>query len=426
MATGQKQRFKEGLVQNPGQLSNALAHVISLEGGREQVLGQAWLAAPNRLVTCAHVVERFANAPSLLAVRFPASGNRYAVQRIKLHPSYVRQPDQLVKYDAAMLELILQMPESAARPLPFCYEQEIVTNQTLWAIRYPAHLGQLSPAPQPLTQDGRYLGQLRVHDTFHWLHDLPLAPGDSGAAISDGNSIVALHCGDTATIPGLNLPTTSIRLALWVDALRELGIAETVSASGKSGGSSILPAFFAFILSLCIAGAGAWYYFSEQSKKTWRFENPSLTPVKVSFNHPVDGYAAGDDVVVTITPSSSCYLLCFTVDSADNVCVLYPQFGQESELLQKGEYRIINKFGSKKLVATPGEDRVFLLALRGDLPDAAEEIHKILTAKDWPEHAEEGKALLTKAKTLLERIDELKEKAGKDVLFASFIGPHSK
>src|SRR5437660_1430389 len=82
-------------------------------------------------------------------------------------------------------------------------------------------LGQLSAALQPLTQDGRFLGLLRKHDSFHLLHDVPLAPGDSGAPLCFGNRVVAIHCGDTATLPGLNLPTTSIRLALWVDSLRE-------------------------------------------------------------------------------------------------------------------------------------------------------------------------------------------------------------
>ncbi|MBX9722633.1 MAG: serine protease, partial [Candidatus Obscuribacterales bacterium] len=141
MPTSQKSRSKDTLVQNPGKFGNALANVLSVEGGREVVLGQAWIAAPGRLVTCGHVVERFVNAPSLLIVRFPQSGNKYQIKSIRLHPSYVRQPDQLVKFDAAVLEVILQAPESAALPLPFSYEQEITTNEKLWAIHYPTHLG---------------------------------------------------------------------------------------------------------------------------------------------------------------------------------------------------------------------------------------------------------------------------------------------
>jgi len=37
---------------------------------------QAWLAAPGRLITCGHVVERFVSTPALLSVRFPASGKK--------------------------------------------------------------------------------------------------------------------------------------------------------------------------------------------------------------------------------------------------------------------------------------------------------------------------------------------------------------
>ena len=426
MPTGQKSRSKDSLVQNPGQVGNSLANVISLEGGREVVLGQAWLAAPGRLITCGHVVERYANAPSLLYCRFPASGNKYQVARVRLHPSFVRQPDQLVKFDVALLEVILQSPESLARPLPFSYEQTFTTNQTLWAIRYPAHLGQLSAAPQPLTQDGRFLGPLRIHDQFHLLHDLPLSPGDSGAPISDGKLIVGLHCGDTATLPGLNLPTTSIRLALWVDALRELGISETVHTVPESARPSILPAFLTFVLTAVIAGFAAWTFFSEEAKKAWAFDNPALMPVKLAYNKPVDAYETNEDVVITITPSSSCYVFAFGIDAQDNVAVLYPQAGQDAEMLHKGEPRIINKFGSTKLVATPTKDMLYVVAVKGDTPKGEELSKQIFTPKDWPPKAEEGKPLLIKGADLLKRINELQNaENGEDILMIKTIGPHS-
>ncbi len=427
MPAGQKSRSKDGLVQNPGQVGNALANVISLEGGREIVLGQAWLAAAGRLITCGHVVERYVNAPSLLYVRFPASGNKYAVGRVRLHPSFVRQPDQLVKFDVALLEVNLQAPELMASPLPFSYEQSLSTNQTLWAIRYPAHLGQLSAAPQPLTQDGRFLGPLRIHDTFHLLHDLPLSPGDSGAPISDGKLIVAIHCGDTATIPGLNLPTTSIRLSLWVDALRELGISETVHTVPESQKPSLLPAFFAFLCSLLLTGYLAWTYFGNEAKKSWAFDSPDLMPVKIAFNESVGEYKKGQDVVITITPMSSSYIYCFQVDSNDNVLALYPQRGQDFEMLHKGEPRIINKFGSTKLTAAPGEEPLYVVAVRADSPKGEELAKQVLTPKDWPEKVEEGKPLLIKGKDLIERVNNLKKADNfDDLMFVSFTGPHSK
>ncbi len=425
MPTSQKSRSKDTLVQNPGKFGNALANVLSLEGGREVVLGQAWLAAPGRLVTCGHVVERFVNAPSLLIVRFPQSGNKYQIKSIRLHPNYIRQPDQLVKYDAAVLEVVLQMPESAASPLPFSYEQEITTNEKLWAIHYPTHLGALSGAPHPLTQDGRYLGPLRTNDTFHLLHDLPLAPGDSGAPISDGASIVAIHCGDTATLPGLNLPTTSIRLALWVDALRDLGLGETQKPSGSSGGSAVLPAIIAFALSAVLAGAAAWMYFGEEAKKAWAFGNNPVMPFSVSFNEPVDRYQLNEDVVITITPSAKTYLYCFAVDSKDNVCVLYPQFGQDSHLVNKGEQRIINQFGSTKLTANPSKDMFYIVSVRGESSKGESLNREIIKQDDWPPHPKEGMPLLTKGKDLLSRISKLKSENADDVMLVNFVGPHS-
>lgn len=425
MPTSQKSRSKDSLVQNPGQVGHALANIVSLEGGRESVLGQAWLAAPGRLITCGHVVERYVNAPSLLYARFPASGNQYQLTRIRLHPSYVRQPDQLVKFDVAVLELTLQPPESNASPLPFSYEQTITTNQTLWAIRYPAHLGQLSAAPQPLTQDGRFLGPLRIHDTFHLLHDLPLSPGDSGAPISDGSIIVAVHCGDTATLPGLNLPTTSIRLALWIDALRELGISETAIAPKKHGSNSFLPALIAFVLSALVAAFLAYSYFADQAKKNWSFEESALMPVKVSFNKPSAEYKNDDDVVVTITPSADSYIYCFQVDAQDNVCVLYPLYGQANDLLHSGEQRIINKFGSQVLKATPGADSWYLVSI-GSGPNAEELNKKVLLPADWSPQAQEGRPLLTKGKDLIKRVEALKLSNESQIMFVNFIGPHSQ
>jgi hypothetical protein len=421
-------RSKAGLIQNPARVGHALANVLSLEGGREVVLGQAWIAAPGRLITCGHVVERFINAPGLLYVRFPASGNKYQVARVSLHPSFVRQPDQLVKFDVALLEANLQPPESDAMPLPFSYEQDITTNQTLWAIRYPAHLGQLSAAPQPLTQDGRYLGQLRIHDKFHLLHDLPLAPGDSGAPISDGANIVALHCGDTATLPGLNLPTTSIRLALWVDALRELGISETATSSAHSK-HSMVPALVAFVLSVVVAGLSAYFYLAGEARKGWAFHNPKLMPVQVSFNKGVDDYKEGDAISITITPAADYYVHLFAVEDArdakDSVFLLYPQYLQQSTV-HKGEQRVVNTLGKTYLTATSSESTCYLVAVRCESKTGEELDKKVLQAGDIGHDPKEGDPLLIKGKTLAERLRTLQAQNPDDLLLATFPGVHSK
>ncbi len=425
MATIQKSRLKDGLVQNPAQVSNALANILSIEGGREQVLGQAWLAAPGRLITCGHVVERYVNAVNLLIVRFPASGNKYQINRIKLHPSYVRQPDQLVKFDVALLELNLQAPESSAEALPFSYEQPFSTNQTLWAIRYPAHLGQLSAAPQPLTQDGRYLGPLRIHDTFHLLHDLPLSPGDSGAPISDGNVIVAVHCGDTATIPGLNLPTTSIRLALWVDALRELGIQETASSQGAGQQGSLLPALLAFLLSALLVGFGLYSYYGQEGSKHWVFSNPEAMPIEISFNKAYDEYDLGEDIHISITPHANYHVFLLNVSQADKAAVLYPQYGLKS-LTSRGEPLIIHHLGTQKLAANPDKDTCWLLAIRANAPQASEISQQVISESDWPSGAKEGVPLTTRASELIKRFKSIKEAHPDDVILSSFDAPRSK
>jgi len=124
--------------------------------------------------------------------------------------------------------------------MPITFGRRVGSNQAAWTVRFPAHIGNLSAAPNPLIQKGLILGPLRKFDEFHLLHDLALAPGDSGAPILHGNRVVALHCGDTASLPGLNLPTTSIRLALWIDALRELNIKETAPATDPATRAEML------------------------------------------------------------------------------------------------------------------------------------------------------------------------------------------
>ena len=156
---------------NPDVYGGALAHVIKVEttdqGRRETVLGQAWLAGIGKLVTCGHVVEAHINgsegqkSDGTLVVTFPYSGNRYPIKEIKLHPSFVKQQDGLVKFDAALLNVELHEPELSAKILPIIYEKVLPVQLALTAVRYPVHLGQYSSALNPLAQSGRLLGPLR-------------------------------------------------------------------------------------------------------------------------------------------------------------------------------------------------------------------------------------------------------------------------
>lgn len=289
MPTRKRLATTDGYSKTPEAYAGSLAN-ICVEAERDTILGQAWLAGRNKLVTCGHVVEEYVDKVHELVVKFPASANRYRVQAVRLHPSYVRQKDQLVKFDAAVLEVELHSPESDAVSLPISYEKPLKVNQSVFSVRYPAHLGLITAAPSPLAQRGHFLGTLRKHDPFHLLHDLALSAGDSGAPILDGLSVVAIHCGDTASLPGLNLPTSSIRLALWVDALRDLGVQPTISGDNfNSRGISrhwpayvgLLVAFsLSFFLStgLILLGATAL----DLTRDQWKIDKPPVSPLQIS------------------------------------------------------------------------------------------------------------------------------------------------
>ena len=221
------------VVQRPEIFADSLAQVLHKEGNKTSVLGQAFLVGPGILVTCGHVVESYSENSQSLLIKFPNSGNEYTAREIRIHPKFLRQPDQLVKYDAALILLDLELPEKHSPFLPLKFEKHLKNQQTLFAMRYPAHLGVLTTAPTPLIQEGQLLGALLKDDNFHLLHDLGLSPGDSGSPLFDNETVVALHCGDTASLPGLNLPTTSIRLALFIDALKDLGVSSNQNRIAK-------------------------------------------------------------------------------------------------------------------------------------------------------------------------------------------------
>jgi hypothetical protein len=391
-----------------------MAHVIRQDGERETVLGQAWIAAANTLITCGHVVDQFVADPSEIQILFLSSGNRYDVRGVRLHPSFVRQPDQLVKFDAAVLFVDLDYPEREANPLPIQYDKTLTAQQALAAVRYPAHLGPLSGNPSPLTQVGRYLGPLRKHDDFHLLHDLSLSPGDSGAAIFDADTVIAIHCGDTATLPGLNLPTTAIRLCLWVDALRDLGIKETFFPKRQGTNPLMIwaAAVAAFALAFLTVG---WLIFSADNGR-WNIAEPEIQPVDVSFNKPPHEYTPQDSVSITLLPRSNCYLYLFYVDNTDHVMKLYPPYGEQS-FVQAGSSRTVERFGSSSLKADSQKGKLFLVALNS--PDSP--------LRDW-DYADRNPAdspLKLTGKELEKLIQERIQKEPA-TLFASLEAPTSR
>ncbi len=382
MATGQN--ASQPLIPlNTEAYGDALAHVIrvvsSEDGNQEQVLGQAWLCGFHKLITCGHVVDAYLNELETLVVRFPQSGNRYPISEIKLHPNFTRDPqlNQLVKFDVALLVVDLSYPESEARPLPIAYDRNLPTQLALTAVRFPTHLGQFSSALNPLAQMGRLLGRLRKEDNYHLLHDLALSPGDSGSAIFDDYTVVALHCGDTASLPGLNLPTTSIRLALWIDALKELGIEPNAIVEEPSNTPSPAPLIAAFIAMFIVSLAGMAWFLASKDIDGHRVEKGQVEPINLQFNRPRNGYKFGEEAKIILTSRSSCNVYVFGEVPADQIkkpddIRVYrcypPEDFKELSLITKGQIRSIDTLGPFPFKVNYQPDKLHVFALNLSVP----------------------------------------------------------
>lgn len=362
------------LPRDPDIFGGALAHIVIAKGDRDEVLGQAWIAAPNTLITCGHVVDQFVRSPGSLTVKFPASGNRYLIKEIKLHPSYSKHEDpqkkvDVVKFDVAALTVDLIEPESSARSLPIIYEKEVDQQQTLSAIRYPIHLGVYTTSLSPLAQIGNFLGHMSRNDRFHLLHDLALAPGDSGTALFDGESVVAIHCGDTATIPVLNVPATSIRMALSVDSLMALGVSETSNSEGPSL-LNLIPAIMAFL----VCGIITMAVFAFQYEGKWAFSTQQNFMLTVSFGKPPKEYNYGDALKMTITPKSECYIYVYYIDDTMALQVFpAPHQTAISAKRDASSNAVIESVGNQAIIVNNTPSGTFhILALKKDIPPVNE------------------------------------------------------
>ncbi len=357
---------------DPESLSSSLAHVVASREGEDVILGQAWLAGPGKLVTCGHVVEEHKRNPAGVTVKFPLSGNRYVVREVRMHPTYGQKgKEQLIRFDLAVLHVDLMEADAHAPLLPITYDkyEAIPAQQALTAIRYPSHLGQLTTSQFPLAQVGRYLGLLKKTDRFHLLHDLALAPGDSGSPIFDGDSVIAVHCGDTATLPGLNLPTTSIRLAVSIEALRALEIAETKPLNNPNPLYAVGPGLLAFVITALISFSAVAYLLLAPSFKSWMLENSSLGRMTISFNEALDKYRELQVVEIDISPERHCFLKIYYTED-NKALILYPPPGSESvSELNAGTLRKLDGFGKYKLKANskPG-GKIHVLVLKNDRP----------------------------------------------------------
>jgi hypothetical protein len=350
----------------PEVYGDSLAHVLHREQDKLVPLGQAWIAGPGQLVTCGHVVEKYLSKPAEMIVKFPASGNAYEIRQVKIHPSFSRQ-DGLLKYDAALILIDPIAPESLAPTLPVIFDKIVKNQQTLYAVRYPLHLGSLSAAPNPLVQEGRLLGPLRREDNLHLLHDLPLSPGDSGTPLFDQTGVVAMHCGDTASLPGLNLPTTSIRMALSTDALRDLGVPGTTPADLQAAAGKklfTLETIALFLVSACLSMAliMGGIYFWQDNGKYWRPDNSAISPFSINLSQSAS--EADVNQQLQVLPSSPCHI--YIIFSGENqISLLYPP---QSALEQKAAAEPISIALPKDLpvLENPGQGKLLVIAVKPD------------------------------------------------------------
>ncbi|HIA52475.1 MAG TPA: hypothetical protein EYN91_10365 [Candidatus Melainabacteria bacterium] len=408
------QHKTSGVPENPDVFSAALANVIRLDGDKETIIGQAWKAAPNLLVTCGHVVEPFASSSKSLQIKFPASGNRYAVREVRLHPNFARQADQLVTFDAAILLVDLSGPEREASALPITYSKELKNFQPLSAVRYPVHLGQYSSTPSPLAQLGRMLGELRRSDSYHILHDLALAAGDSGSPIFDDTSVVAMHCGDTASLPGLNLPTTSIRLALWVDALKELGVEENLKLakprSGKVSASPVLAFCLAAVVAFLIGGG----LLAKPLVDSWTVTQPPIMPISISFNKPRTDYYEGEPLIIQFNTTSDCFVHLFEIDG-NKVTLIYPEAG--SQVLNKAGHQAYVKTIGDRPIGVGKEPSKFLWVVLLNSKD------RLLEDRDRKQSDDNIGLLNISTDELMDRIDRIAKEDPQGILHVAMDGP---
>lgn len=411
----ENQHKTRGVPENPDVFSASLANIIRLEGEKETIIGQAWKAAPNLLVTCGHVVEPYLKSTSELQIRFPSSGNRYPVREIRTHPNFARGADQLVIFDMAIILVDLSGVEREAHALPISFDKPLRNFQPLSAIRYPAHLGQYSSvsAPAPLAQLGRMLGELRRDDKYHILHDLALSPGDSGAPIFDDTSVVAMHCGDTASLPGLNLPTTSIRLALWVDALRDLGVEENLKLAKvkepRKGTSPLVAYVLSAVVLFLISGA----VLAKPLVDSWSVVSPQILPLTVEFNKPMNEYAEEDPLQITFHPRSDTYVYLF--ETGDNkVKMLYPIPGTEA-WVKAGQLRTVDHMGSYPMAVGKDPSKFHWVLLNSDDSQFNE--------LDRQKGNSNIGLLKIETDQLLEKIERIRRKAPGGILHLEMDGP---
>jgi hypothetical protein len=154
---------------------------------------------------------------------------------------------------------------------------------------------------------GQFCGWVEKQQGQHLIHNLPLSAENIGCPIFDGDTVVAIHCGNVPLKPGQTVADPA-KLALSINALRDLNLGHyrdeqpvTRLFNGIQVGAGFIVSFFCIAILLWISRSAS---SPDQNNKN----SNSVTPVLVTFNKPVASYLPHDHALIDVIPHSDCYL----------------------------------------------------------------------------------------------------------------------
>ena len=186
---------------------------------------------------------------------------------------------------------------------------------------------------------------------------------------------MALHCGDTASLPGLNLPITSIRLALWVDALRELGIEGTMATNqyrqaANSNQSGLIAAFWLVFL---VTIGTVTFFKATPSLANRGNEVAKIKPLTVALNKPIDQFEYYQTAIFNISPQSKCFVYLYGENGPNNYLRIFPNLKKSTEevdpalySLSPGQTRTIDMVGDSQIRVDCSPLKLHLITLNND------------------------------------------------------------
>jgi hypothetical protein len=173
------------------------------------------------------------------------------------------------------------------------------------------------------------------------------------------------------------LPTTSIRLALWIDALKELGIEPNAIVEEPTNTPSPAPLIVAFIAMFVLSLAGVGWFFASKDIDSHKVEKAQVEPINLQFNRPRNGYKYGEEAKILLTSRSSCNVYIFgevptdQLKKPDDIRIyrIYPpEDFKEQSLLTLGQIRTIDSVGPYPILVSERPDKLHIFALNLSVP----------------------------------------------------------